>query len=246
MTSPQSDLFAPSLAPVREVGLGRGFEPAGGVEADLRRRMLDQGPRALAEGEALALLLQHCAPACVAPAASAEALLDRFGSWPGVLGATRAELARVVSDDVAVDLKLVQDLMVRGLEFEVRKRSVLSSWAAVHAYLRAVLGGQAREAFRVLFLDRANQLIADELMGEGTVDHAPVYPREIMRRALELNASSCCLVHNHPTGGVTPSSADIEMTRRVVEAGRAIGVAIHDHFLVGGDQVVSFKALGLM
>jgi DNA repair protein RadC len=89
-------------------------------------------------------------------------------------------------------------------------------------------------------------LVADELMGEGTVDHAPVYPREVMRRALELAASACCLVHNHPSGSSSPSSADVEMTRRVVEAGRPLGVAIHDHFLVAGDEVVSFKALGLM
>jgi DNA repair protein RadC len=112
--------------------------------------------------------------------------------------------------------------------------------------LRALLAGQARESFRVLFLDKANGLIADELMGDGTVDHAPVYPREIMRRALELNASACCLVHNHPTGNASPSSADIEMTRKVVEAGRALGILVHDHFLVGGDQVVSFKTQGLM
>jgi len=97
-----------------------------------------------------------------------------------------------------------------------------------------------------LFLDKANQLIADERMGEGTVDHAPVYPREVMRRSLELSASSLLIVHNHPTGSSTPSAADIEMTRRVVEAGRALGIAIHDHFLVAGDEVVSFKGLGLM
>ena len=109
-----------------------------------------------------------------------------------------------------------------------------------------MLAGRTREAFRVLFLDKANQLIADELMGDGTVDHAPVYPREVMRRALELAASACCLVHNHPSGSSTPSSADIEMTRQVVEAGRALGIAVHDHFLVAGDQVVSFRALGLM
>jgi len=243
----QADLFAPPIA-VREASPAHPIQPAAGPDraAALRRRVAEQGPRALAELETLELLLAHCAPRGPHPALLAQALISRFGSLAQVFGATLPELVLVVGEPVAVELTLLHDLVVRVLEFPIRKRCLLSSWAAVNAYLKASLGGRTREAFRVLFLDKANQLIADELMGEGTVDHAPVYPREVMRRALELAASACCLVHNHPTGSASPSSADIEMTRRVVEAGRALGVAIHDHFLVAGDEVVSFKALGLM
>lgn len=243
----QTDLFAKPAA-VEEATAVQAFPtpcPLNRV-GTLRRRLAQQGPRALAEAETLELLLDRCGPAGPHPALLAGALLRRFGSLPQVLAATLPELALVAGEPAAIELKLLHDVTLRALEFPIHKRCVLSSWGAVHAYLKASLGGRSREAFHVLFLDRANQLIADERMGEGTVDHAPVYPREVMRRALELAASSCCLVHNHPTGSATPSSADIEMTRRVVDAGRPLGVAVHDHFLVAGADVVSFKALGLM
>jgi DNA repair protein RadC len=128
----------------------------------------------------------------------------------------------------------------------VVKRPVISSWSALLAYTKAALAHAPREQFRVLFLDKKNQLIADEVMNEGTVDHAPVYPREVARRALELSASAVILVHNHPSGDPTPSAADIDMTRQVVEAGRALRIAVHDHLVVGRDGVASFKALGLI
>jgi DNA repair protein RadC len=240
----QPDLFAAGHVSVRDINLSSGFRPQAADREALPPVATDVA--GMDEDEALARLLACCSPECAAPAWTAKALLARFGCWPRVMGATRADLAAVAGERVAADLGLVRDLLLRGLEFEVRKRSVLSSWAAVSAYLRASLAGAARESFRVLFLDKVNQLIADELMGQGTVDHAPVYPREIMRRALELNASACCLVHNHPSGNATPSSADIEMTRLVVAAGKTVNIAVHDHFLVGGDQVVSFKGLGLM
>lgn len=131
-----------------------------------------------------------------------------------------------------------------GLE-PLRRRTVISSWSALLSYVRIALAHEPREQFRVLFLDRKNQLIADEVMNEGTVDHAPVYPREIVRRSLELSASSVILVHNHPSGDPTPSQADIEMTRQVVEAGRPLRVTVHDHLVVGREGVASFKALGL-
>ena len=242
--SRQPDLFSDGYGAVREAGPRHDFRP---WESDPGCGFgVDAAMADLCEADALTLLLRCCSPACPDPSATAETLLQRFGCWPRVMGATLAELALVTGEPVARDLKLVRDLLLRGLQFEVRKRSVLSSWGAIAIYLRALLAGQARESFRVLFLDKANGLIADELMGAGTVDHAPVYPREIMRRALELNASACCLVHNHPTGNATPSSADIDMTRKVVDAGRALGILVHDHFLVGGDEVVSFKTQGLM
>ncbi len=227
-------------AQVQDVEAAFGMAPAG----ELRNRAQAHGVGALDEAEVLTLILSRSAGSragCLS-----VALLERFGCLARVNAATLAELRPVAGKSAALELRLLADLMRRVLEFEVRKRPLLTNWSAVHAYLRATLSGRSRERFRVLFLDKANQLIADELMGEGTVDHAPVYPREVMRRSLELGASACCLVHNHPTGGATPSTADIDMTRQVVAAGKAIGVAIHDHFLVAGDQVVSFKGLGLM
>jgi DNA repair protein RadC len=224
-------------------------DDAGAALAPARDRFSEQACQgdlsAITENEALALLLARSVNAVRAKALSA-ALLSRFGCLARVFGATLAELRPVAGDAVALELALIADLTRRVLEFEVRKRPLLTSWSAVHAYLKAMLAGRSRESFRVLFLDKANRLIADELMGEGTVDQAPVYPREVMRRALELAATACCLVHNHPTGNAAPSTADIDMTNQVVAAGRAIGVAVHDHFLVAGDQVVSFKGLGLM
>jgi len=177
----------------------------------------------------------------------AKALLARFGSLAGVLSASIAELRTVngIGEAAALDLKLVHELAQRIGREPVIKRTVISSWSALLAYVRVALQHEAREQFRVLYLDKKNQLIADEVMNQGTVDHAPVYPREVMRRALELSSSAVILVHNHPSGDPTPSSADIEMTRQVVEAGRALKIAVHDHLVVGREGVASFKALGL-
>jgi DNA repair protein RadC len=227
-------------AEVQDVGTVFWVAPAG----ELRIRAEAHGVGALDEIEVLTLILSRSAGSRAG--ALSVALLERFGCLARVCAATLAELRPVAGKSAAIELRLLADLMRRLLEFEVRKRTLLTSWSAVRDYLRATLAGRSRECFRVLFLDKANQLIADELMGEGTVDHAPVYPREVMRRALELAASACCLVHNHPTGNAAPSTADIDMTRQVVAAGHAIGIAVHDHFLVAGDQVVSFKGLGLM
>lgn len=211
---------------------------------ELRARAVLHGLQALDETQTLQLLVARAAPRRAE--ALAGRLMARFGGLARVLGASLPELLQVVDEPVALELKLLQDATRRVLEFPLRRRSVLGSWSAVAAYLQASLGGYSRESFRVLFLDRGNGLIADELMGAGTVDHAPVYPREVARRALELAACSCCLVHNHPSGDPNPSKADVEMTRLVVDACRALGVTVHDHFLVAGDQVVSFRAAGLM
>ena len=245
---PSPPASGPGVGEVQEASRPRTIQPTRMKNrlSALRRRVRDQGVGSLQELELLELLLGRCCSTAAEAGAAAVALLGRFGSIPRIIGATIPELSLVAGDEVAVELALFHELARQILEFPLHKRSVLSSWSAVLAYLKVSLAGRSREAFHVLFLDRANQLIADERMGEGTIDHAPVYPREIMRRALELAASACCLVHNHPTGSSTPSGADIEMTRRVVEAGKAVGIAIHDHFLVAGDQVVSFKALGLM
>lgn len=232
-------------AGVREASAGFKLSaPSATPAKELRDRAIRHGLQALDELETLQLLVARASPRRAE--ALAGQLMARFGGLARVLGASLPELMQIVDAPIALELKLLQDATRRVLEFPLRRRSVLGSWSAVAAYLQASLGGQSRESFRVLFLDRGNGLIADELMGAGTVDHAPVYPREVVRRALELAACSCCLVHNHPSGDPNPSKADIEMTRLVVEACRALAVTVHDHFLVVGDQVVSLRALGVM
>jgi DNA repair protein RadC len=238
-----ADLFAAG------VGEALPHSPASALPdriAELRARLLASGPAALDEGDTLALVLAHCAPPGGDVVGAADALLSRFGGIGRVLGAPEGDLAQVVGASAATELGLLHTLLVRALAYPLRRRQVLTSTEAVKIYLRARLTALPREAFHVLFLDKKNQLIADERMGEGSIDHAPVYPREVVRRALELSASALCIAHNHPSGDPNPSSADIEMTRQVADAARALGIALHDHFLVAGDQVVSFRAAGLM
>ena len=178
----------------------------------------------------------------------AKALLTRFGGLAGVLSAPLADLRAVpgVGEAVALDLKLMHEATLRIGKDALAKRPVISSWSALLAYVRTALAHEPREQFRVLFLDKKNQLIADETLGQGTVDHAPVYPREVARRALELSASALILLHNHPSGDPQPSNADILMTRQITAALEALKISVHDHLVVGRDGVASFKALGLM
>jgi DNA repair protein RadC len=213
----------------------------------LRERAQTGGLSALPDYEVLELLLFRSIPrGDVKPLA--KQLIARFGSLGAVLGATAEELKTVagVGQAAALDLKLVHEAALRTARETVARRPVISSWSALLAYVKTALAHEAREQFRVLFLDKKNQLIADEIQNRGTVDHAPVYPREVMRRALELSASAIILVHNHPSGDPTPSSADVDMTRQVIDAGRALRIAVHDHLVVGRDGTASFKALGLI
>lgn len=200
--------------------------------ADVGARLRASGPEALDDLEALQLL------AGLAPGA-AEALVEEFGSLPEVLAADAAALSRIVPAADAARLTLLADLARRQLAAPLRARTVLSSGSAVSDYLRAALAGRTREAFHVLFLDKRNRLIRHEVLGHGTVDHAPVYPREVVRRALELGASAVVLAHNHPAGDPAPSAADIDMTRQVVAAAQALRIAVHDHMVVGGQQVAN-------
>jgi DNA repair protein RadC len=213
----------------------------------LRLRARRGGLDALPDYELLELFLYRSIPrADVKPLA--KSLLARFGGLAGVLSAPLGDLRAVagVGDQVALDLKLMQEAALRLGRETLTKRPLISSWSALLAYVRTALAHEPREQFRVLFLDKKNQLIADELLGRGTVDHAPVYPREVARRALELSASAVILLHNHPSGDPTPSAADIDMTRQIVQATRALNIAVHDHLVVGRDGVASFKALGLV
>jgi DNA repair protein RadC len=215
-----------------------------------RERLRERAARAmdaLPDYELLELFLFRSLPqGDVKPLA--KALLERFGGLAAVLAASPEALRTVkgVGPAVALDLNLLHEAALRIERAEVAKRPVISSWSALLTYAKAALAHEPREQFRVLFLDKKNQLIADETMNEGTVDHAPVYPREVARRALELAASAVILVHNHPSGDPTPSAADVDMTRQIVQAVRALEIAVHDHLVVGREGVASFKALGLI
>jgi DNA repair protein RadC len=239
--SPQADLWA---APARAAAPKPHYH---GHRERLRERATEGGLAALPDYEVLELLLFRSIPrGDVKPLA--KRLLARFGSLGAVLGAGAEALKTVsgVGETLALDLALVQEAALRASREAVARRTVISSWSALLAYVKTALAHEPREQVRVLYLDKKNQLIADEVSGEGTVDHAPVYPRELMRRALELSASALILVHNHPSGDPTPSSADIDITRQIVEAGRSLRIAVHDHLVVGRDGVASFKALGLI
>jgi DNA repair protein RadC len=150
-----------------------------------------------------------------------------------------------VGETVALDLKLLHEASVRAAREQVAKRPVISSWSALLAYVKTALAHEAREQFRVLFLDKKNQLIADEVMNRGTIDHAPVYPREVMRRALELSASAVILVHNHPSGDPTPSPDDLHLTAEALAAGRLLDIDVLDHLVVGHDAWVSLRDRGV-
>ena len=213
----------------------------------LRARLRDAGPDALADYEFLELVLFRALPRRdVKPLA--KALLQRFGSFAEVIAAPPALLREVdgMGDAAVAELKIVQGAAARLARGEVRQRPVLSSWSSVLDYCRTAMAFAERESFRILFLDKRNQLIADEVQQTGTVDHTPVYPREVVRRALELSATALVLVHNHPSGDPTPSRADIQMTKQIVDVARSLGIEVHDHIIVGREGHASLKGLQLM
>jgi DNA repair protein RadC len=178
----------------------------------------------------------------------AKDLIRRFGSFAEVMAEPAARLKEVpgVGESVALDLKIVEAAARRLARGAIAKRPVLSSWSSVIEYCRTAMAFAEREQFRILFLDEKNQLIADEVQQSGTVDHTPVYLREIVKRALELAATAVILVHNHPSGDPTPSQADITMTREIVAVAKPLGIAIHDHIIVGRDGHASFRGMRLI
>ncbi|WP_374322217.1 DNA repair protein RadC [Brevundimonas sp.] len=175
-------------------------------------------------------------------------LFDRYGGLSGIFAADPPELIRLsgLPWETVEHIKLCRRLCERLARSRAEARPVISSWTALLAYVRVALAERPREQFRALFLDNRNQLLTDELVADGTLDHAPVYPREVIRRALEVSAASLILVHNHPSGDPTPSRADIEVTRQVAEGAKLFGIKLHDHLIVGREQTASFRSLGLL
>lgn len=213
----------------------------------LRDKFMQHGHEPLADYELLELMLFRSIPRLDVKGLAKE-LLEKFGNLSAVFGAQAEQLMEVrgVSERVAADLKLFQGLMERSARSQLLNKPVISSWQILVDYCKTSLAQAKREQFRLLFLDRKNRLVADEIFAHGTIDRAPVYPREIIRRALELSATAVILVHNHPSGDPTPSRDDIDITRKIIEAGKPLGVAVHDHLIVAQQGVVSFKQLGLI
>lgn len=213
----------------------------------LRRKLLTRGAASLDDYEVLEVLLMAFIPRRdVKPVA--KALHARLGSLSAILAAPGEDLVRIdgVGETVAAYLKAIAELQARATRETIRKKPAISSWSALMDYVRTELQHEKREQFRILFLDRKNQLIADEIMAHGTVDHAPVYTREVARRALELHASALILVHNHPSGDPTPSRADIDITRELIDALDPFDILVHDHLIAGTGGVTSLKSAGLI
>lgn len=213
----------------------------------LRERFISGGADAMPDYELMELTLFAAIPRRdVKPLA--KALITQFGSFAEAIAAPRERILEVegATPAVATQLKIIEAAALRLSKTRLLGRPALTSWAALIDYCAAAMARSRTEEFRVLFLDRKNTLVADEVQSTGTVDHTPVYPREIVKRALELSATALILVHNHPSGDPAPSKADITMTREVADAARALGIVVHDHVIVGRSGHVSFKALGLL
>jgi DNA repair protein RadC len=212
----------------------------------LRERFREGGAAAVPDYELLELVLFRAIPRQdVKPLA--RALINTFGDFNRVLSAPALQLMQVagVGEAVAIELKVVEAAAHRLSRAKIMQRHVVSSWDALLDYCHTTMAHRATEQFRILFLDTKNVLIADEEQAAGTVDHVPVYPREVVKRALELNAASMILVHNHPSGDPTPSDADIHMTQQITAAAKTLGISVHDHLIIGKSCELSFRAHGL-
>ncbi|WP_158932791.1 DNA repair protein RadC [Acidisphaera sp. S103] len=233
--------FLPDLVP-------QPMEPSTPVGAEghrlrMRQRLLKAGPDALADYEMLEMILFIALPRRDTKPL-ARALLARFRTFGGVLGAPPTELMGVdgIGEAGAAALKLVQAAALRMMRQDIAAQPVLSTWERLTDYLMAAMGHERVEQFRVLFLDGKNKLIADEVQGTGTINHAPAYPREVVRRCLELHASAVILAHNHPSGEPAPSREDVVLTTDIVRAAATMGIAVHDHIIIGRGKWLSFRA----
>jgi DNA repair protein RadC len=213
----------------------------------LRTRFAEGGARAIPDYEMLELVLFRALPRQdVKPLA--RLLIDTFGDFNRVLSANIKDLQSVngVGEAVAIELKIIEAAAHRLSRAKVMQKHVVSSWDALLDYCHTTMAHRSTEQFRILFLDTKNVIIADEEQGQGTVDHVPVYPREVVKRALELNAAALILVHNHPSGDPTPSQADVQMTHQIDNAAKALGLTVHDHLIIGKSCELSFRATGLL
>lgn len=213
----------------------------------LRARFMGGGASAMPDYELLELVLFRAIPRRdVKPLA--RDLMDRFGDFNRVITAPEARLRDVIGigDAVIIELKIIEAAAQRLARAKVMQQHVVSSWDALLDYCHTAMAHRETEQFHVLYLDRKNVLIADEEQAKGTVDHVPVYPREVAKRALELNASAIILVHNHPSGDTTPSTSDIDMTRQIKTACDALGLTLHDHLIIGKSQELSFRSEGYL
>jgi len=240
---------APRVPDLKVAGeYGAAFASTGphGHRGRMREKLLSRGPEALADYELLEMLL-FLAFKQGDTKPLAKALINRYGSFANVIAAPAGELQtlRGVGPHAATAIKLVQAASLRAARAELMEREVLNTPEKLGAYLVAALGREAREQFRVLFLDTRNRLIADEVMGQGTVNHTPVYTREVMKRALEVHATALILVHNHPSGDPKPSREDVALTREIQEAAGLLGVVVHDHVIVGNGRCFSFRGEGV-
>ena len=248
-----SDPFGPDLVPASaaEPPADRAlpFPSTGphGHRARMRDKLLDRGPDALADYELLEMLLFLAIPkGDTKPLA--KALINRFGSFANVLAAPQQALldTRGLGQHSVAALKLVQASAVRLARAAVMEAPVLNKWDRLIDYLTAALAREPTEQVRILFLDTKNRLIADEAQARGTVNHTPVYPREVVKRALELHATALILVHNHPSGDPTPSRADLEMTQEIRAAATVMSIVVHDHIIIGKGRFLSFRQEGLL
>nr|WP_294525535.1 DNA repair protein RadC [uncultured Rhodopila sp.] len=220
---------------------------AEGHRMRMRQRLLKAGPDSLADHEMLEMILFIALPRRDTKPL-ARALLARFRTYGGVIGAPARELMTVdgVGEAGAAALKLVQASALRMLRDEVASAPVLTSWDRLTDYLTASMQHERTEQFRILFLDGRNKLIADEVQGQGTINHAPAYPREVVRRCLELHATAVILAHNHPSGEPTPSREDVALTADIARAAATMGITVHDHIIVGKSRWLSFRAEKLL
>ena len=232
---------------VKKLETGAAPHHASGHRERLRARFRKAGVDGVQDYELLELVLFRAIPRRdVKPLA--KQLIASFGGFAQTLAAPVERLVEVkgVSENVALDLKIVHAAAVKLAQERVLNRPVISSWNDLLSYCRAAMADEKTELFRILFLDKKNILIADEVQQRGTVDHTPVYPREVVKRALEIGASAIILVHNHPSGDPTPSRADVEMTNQIVKAAKALHIRVHDHIIIGHKHHASFKSLGLL
>jgi len=213
----------------------------------LRQRFRKNGHEGLPDYEMMELILFRAIPRRDTKPL-AKAILDKFGSFAEAITASEERLSEIsgLGQSAIMEMRIVRAAALRLMQGEVMKRPILSSWDKVIQYCKAAMAYEMREQFRILFLDKRNRLVADEVQGNGTVDHTPVYVREVLKRALELSACAIVLVHNHPSGDPTPSRADIEMTKEIISAAQKLDIAVHDHLIVGRDGHISLRSAGLV